>query len=198
MGRLTSFYSKRFLLGLSIVLTFFSCKHDAPDPVDPVQSKPLLLDSVSMLFQDVFLWNDRIDKTIVPPYEENVDRLEPKLRTYIDAVSLSALNPQTSLPYEFDVRNPGGAKYSTFVLRRGGPISTADFGFAITAVPTLNEYRVLYVKQGSSASSVGMSRSDKIVRMNGKENRVIEILRGGQIGVCREYFYLVAMSVIFL
>jgi len=156
---------------LGAFLTLFSilpsgCRKNVPKPDRPIPESPSLLDSVSMLFHDVYLWNDKIDMSKNYP---DKTRKPEGLRQYIDAVALSAINPEMALPYEFDSKNIGNAKFSTFTPRNTGISGTSDYGFAIVALPAFDEYRVLYVRNGSRASAIGMTRSDKITRINGHD-----------------------------
>jgi len=71
------------------------CKGDLLDPADDPAPPTLdLLDSVDMLFEDVFLWNEEMDRTIKPAKNGDRDR---SLRTFIDRRALSAIDPRTSV-----------------------------------------------------------------------------------------------------
>ena len=48
---------------LALLLILAGCKQDSPKPIDPVKEEPTILDSVNMLFKDVYLWNNLIDQS---------------------------------------------------------------------------------------------------------------------------------------
>jgi|GEM_PF-4065680 len=152
-----------FVLGLLVT----ACRDNPPEPEVSGPPAPTLLDSVDMLFEDVFLWNEEMDRAIKPPAMPDGGDREVALRSFINRRALSALDPQTSLPYEFDPANIGFAKYSTFVARRGSTEPPGDFGFALS--PSPDGYRVAYVRRGSAAARAGMVRSDRLVHLNGRD-----------------------------
>ena len=163
MPKLNGIFSR-----LALLLILAGCKQDSPKPIDPVKEEPTILDSVNMLFKDVYLWNNLIDQSLDANAFENRANSENSLRSYIDAMAYTAINPATQLPYEFDAENLGRARYSTFISRNSVSATTADFGFTITTVPSLNEYRILYVKKGSRVSDMGVKRSDRVMCINDK------------------------------
>lgn len=164
--------TKPRLNGIFCLLTcllWAGCKRELPEPIDPIEEKPSILDSVNMLFKDVYLWNDLIDQSLDANAFENKADTEHSLRSYIDAMAYTAINPVTQLPYEFDTENLGRARYSTFISRNSASGTAADFGFAITTLPSLNEYRLLYVKKGSAISTMGFTRSNRVMRINDRD-----------------------------
>jgi len=153
----------------ALLLIFAGCKRDLPEPTNLIAKTATILDSVNMLFKDVYLWNNLIDQSLdANAFEDRADT-EHSLRSYIDAMAYTAINPATLLPYEFDAENLGRARYSTFISRNSAISTTPDFGFAITTVPSMNEYRILYVKKGSRISDMGVTRSDRVMCINDKD-----------------------------
>lgn len=159
----------RVLSILIIVLILSGCKNLVEAPEVGHEKQLAVLDSVDMLFKDVFLWNDQMDRSIARSKFIHEEFNSKSLRDFINESSLSALNPATTLPFEFDVENIGQAKYSTFVEHNSTLKEVFDFGLAITTVPSNSEYRILYVKNGSLANNMGLRRSDKVVNVNGRD-----------------------------
>lgn len=72
---------------LALLLILAGCKQDSPKPIDPVKEEPTILDSVNMLFKDVYLWNNLIDQSLDANAFENRADSENSLRSYIDAMA---------------------------------------------------------------------------------------------------------------
>lgn len=157
-----------------LLFVFLGCKKENVPTVSE-EERHGILDSVNMLFKDVYLWNDKIDRSIIPGGYGDNEFNALTLRRFIDDVALSAIDPTTALPYEFDIENAGMAKYSTFVELNTSMGTIVDFGFAITTVPSHNEYRILYVKKRSSAALQGLIRSDRVMKVNGKDVETISL-----------------------
>lgn len=157
-----NFLNLLFFFGMPLIIT--GCKKSDP-PAVTTEHSVSLLDSIGRLFQDVYLWNT----DITFPDKNNGSEDDDKIQDYINQVSLSAINQGTGLAFEFDIDNIGSAKYSTFLAKRNTNSTASDFGFAITAIPSLNQYRILYVKQGTQAAEKGLSRADRVTHVNGQE-----------------------------
>lgn len=81
MPKLNGIFSR-----LALLLILAGCKQDSPKPIDPVKEEPTILDSVNMLFKDVYLWNNLIDQSLDANAFENRADSENSLRSYIDAM----------------------------------------------------------------------------------------------------------------
>lgn len=155
---------KRYLLYLLLLAFIFpSCKKDKGSDLDRLR------DSVYMYAQEAYLWNDALpDAGAFNPRQFNGNSDRAALQAEIDALSQIKINPSTGKAYEYDVNNPGTAKYSyidegqaaTSIGGTGG-----DFGFALTYA-TSSDLRIRYVYPGSSAATQGIVRGDRVTAVN--------------------------------
>jgi len=130
-------------------------------------------DSVYLYAQEDYLWNTSLPSftSFNPRSFSNAEDLTA-LTNEVNALSQYAINPATSLPYEFYPPQPGQAKYS-FI--DNGAVSAelngqhGDFGFNIE-YNTVNDLRVKYVYAGSPADLAGIKRGDQITSINNNTN----------------------------
>lgn len=164
-----------FILGSIAFLS--ACKKDKPN--SPVDNKPpvegttfdKIRDSVFLYAKEAYLWNDAL-----PSYNDfNARNFTggselSALQKEVEAISQYKMNPATSKPFEYDVENPGEAKYSFIDEGQTSAVlggNRGDFGFSIKYIAA-QDLRVSYVYNSSSADVKGMHRGDQIIKMNGR------------------------------
>lgn len=172
-----------YFLTLILTVSFAACKKDKPgnnnndDNSGPPSTGTLLdriRDSVYLYPKETYLWYDQLPtyKNFQPRNYVSTDTITG-LSSEVDHLSQYAMNPATSLPYEY-YDNSGTAKYS-FI--DNGEVSNelsgngGDFGFSVL-YPTedYTDLRIKYVYPGSPAYNAGVKRGYRITKINGRTN----------------------------
>ncbi len=152
----------------------------------------LIRDSVFLYAKEAYYWNDGLPDyaTFKPRSFTGSDDLEA-LSKEVDAISQYKINPETTMPYEYDKSSPGNAKYS-FIDK--GELSTelggsqGDFGLSPQYL-TETDLRIKYVYPGSPAGNAGVKRGDKVISINGNSNIAIDANDNVPQFVINGFFY---------
>jgi len=133
----------------------------------------LIQDSLYLYAKEDYLWFNQLPTygAFQPRSFTNAEDLTA-LSNELNALSQYAINPATSLPYEYYPADPGQAKYS-FI--DGGSVSSAlngvkgDFGLDVQ-YNKVNDLRIEYVYAGSPAGIAGLTRGCQIISINNSTN----------------------------
>jgi carboxyl-terminal processing protease len=145
-----------------------ACKKDKVNTTNNTTLN-LVKDSVYLYEKEDYLWFDALPSyaSFNPNgYSGSTDIAA--LTKEINAISQFKINPATGLPYEYDVNDPGFAKYSfvddgTETASLNG--TNGDFGFEPEYIGS-NDLRVKYVYAGSPAGLAGIKRGYEITSIN--------------------------------
>jgi len=133
----------------------------------------LIRDSIYLYAKEDYYWN-----TFLPDYNTFNPRSFAAstdiaaLTNEVNALSQYAINPATTLPYEYYAPSPGEAKYSfiddgTVSASLGG--TNGDFGFSVF-YNAYNDLRIKYVYAGSPGATAGLVRGYQVTAVNDSTN----------------------------
>ncbi|WP_299287603.1 S41 family peptidase [uncultured Mucilaginibacter sp.] len=164
-------------ISLAMAATFTACKKTTPVTPIPVSVIPTtgtpldhIKDSVYLFTQEDNLWYSTLPTyTAFNPRNFTGKTDQAALQSEVDALSQYSTNPATGKPYEYDILDPGTAKYS-FIDQ--GQVATSlggtngDYGFSVF-YNTTSDLRVKYVYPGSPADKAGLVRGYQITAISG-------------------------------
>ncbi len=173
------------LLSIVFVSACKSSKNSNPNPSGPSKNGTtlqLIQDSIYLYASEDYLWYNSLPnyQTFNPRGFTGADD-KTTLTNEVNALSQYAINPTTSLPYEYYAPSPGDAKYS-FI--DDGTVSSelngvrGDFGFSVF-YNLNNDLRIKYVYPGSPADLAGIKRGYQITSINGNTNLTYDGGNGG-------------------
>ena len=142
------------------------------------------LDSIFLYAKETYLWYDALPsyKEFNPrKYKSHGNEIEG-FEKEVFAISQLKINAETGNPYEFVSASANYPKYSYLEeddafsglgqssIQMASNGTENDFGFGLASV-SADDIRVRYVYPGSPAGNAGLSRADKLLKVNDREVR---------------------------
>lgn len=155
-----------------------SCNKKEDDiPEIPIKQKRISenLDSIFLLAQGVYLWNDQLPTighfNTQRFFDVGLDEIS-MYKNEIFAITRFPKIPTTNDFYEYNPFNPGSPKYSTIISQKpeeSGKDSGYDLynPFGLSIGITDNIIRLLYVDPSSPSGKAGLKRGDQLISING-------------------------------
>jgi C-terminal processing protease CtpA/Prc len=164
------------LIIISLFTIIISACRKSPNiitPNSPGTTLDKIKDSIYLYAKEDYLWNGSLPTyaNFQPRTYTNASDLTA-LAGEMNALSQYAINPATSLPYEYYANDPGDAKYSfiddgTETAALNG--TKGDYGFDLQ-YNTVSDLRIEYVYPSSPAGLAGIKRGYRIISINNNTN----------------------------